>query len=75
MHDHYFTEEEFMTMKIGITREFAYAYGLTIPEVIDLFEQHSIYQLLDRGGAMFITKSYEYMVEKVADYIGIPSPY
>ena len=73
MEDDCFTVADYLTMKIDITRCFAEKYGLTIPDTIDLFQKGHIYEYLDRGGDMFITKRYEFMVNRVADVLGYAS--
>ena len=66
------TEHDCMVMKAGITMAFAERYDMTIPEAASLFKANGIYEYLDRGANVFITRMYSAMANRVAKKLGIP---
>ncbi len=62
-------------MKIGITMSFAERYDMTYSEAASLFKENGIYEYLDRGADMFITRMYSAMANRVAKRLGIPVRY
>lgn len=61
-----------MSMKIGITMSFAERYDMTYAEAASLFNANGIYEYLDKGADVFISRMYPAMANRVAKKLGIP---
>ena len=65
------TSEDIMVLKIGITQEFARRYGMSIRDVVSLFEKNGIYPFIEDGADQFITKTYPYMASFIGRKLGM----
>lgn len=61
-----FSNKDYVVMKMDITLHFAKKFGMSIKDTVSLFYYNRIYEYLDHGGEVFITRTYPYMVSHIA---------
>lgn len=67
-----YPESEYLAMKVAITLEYSKEYHVPFEDVVDLFVQKGVYEMIDEGRDQFIMRMCPYMVEYVHDWIYSP---
>ena len=66
-----FSNSDYVVLKMDTTLHFAEKFGMSIKDTVSLFYYNRIYELLDHGGEVFITRTYPYLVQYLAKELHI----
>ncbi len=64
-----YPEQTYIEMKMAITTDYSKEYGVPLDDVVDLFVEKGVYEMLDDGRDLYIMHMCPYMVEYVHEYL------
>ena len=64
-----YPEQTYIEMKMAITTDYSKEYGVPLDDVVDLFVEKGVYEMLDDGRDLYIMRMCPYMVEYVYEYL------